>query len=186
MFRTKSNTSACSFGGNALICSMISNALITAKTTPNRLKCQVRTSASGSRNWNLLQPLRRILLLEFLAPAFYFRVVEDLSDDPAQKPLQVWVFQIAQRANRLFFVSLQQRPGAFVRFQFFVKRFDLLHGTGAGKLPAPEAFEQRALFTLGTFIRPRQQQTGTQPKSVIRLTLLAKVAQIVPNLISDA
>src|SRR6266853_2015367 len=67
----------------------------------------------------------RVLLLKFLAPAFDFRVVENLADDASQQSLQVRILNVAQGANRFLFVCFIQLPGPLVCLQLSVNAFDV-------------------------------------------------------------
>ena len=55
---------------------------------------------------------RKVLLLEFLAPALDFRVVENLPDDAAEEALEVGILDVAQAADGFFFVALEERAAA--------------------------------------------------------------------------
>src|SRR5437868_5318720 len=67
----------------------------------------------------------QVLLLEFLAPAFDFRVVEDLSDHAAEEALEVGILDVAQAADGFFLVAFKERAAAFVGAELEVESFDL-------------------------------------------------------------
>src|ERR1700722_20271946 len=61
---------------------------------------------------------------EFLAPAFDFRVVENLAHDPAEESLQARAFQIPQAADRFFFVALQEIAATLIGLKLAVERLN--------------------------------------------------------------
>ena len=60
-------------------------------------------------------------MLEFFAPAFDLRVIEDFADDAAQEAFQAGILDVVQGADGLFFITFIQSPRPLVGFKFCVE-----------------------------------------------------------------
>src|ERR1700730_1119438 len=77
--------------------------------------------------------------LTLTAPAFDFELVEDFSDDAAQKAFQAGILDIRQGPNRLLFVGVEKAPATLVCAQLANRADDLFQircrdRTGPGRV----------------------------------------------------
>src|SRR5207302_1030865 len=166
-----------SFGASRATCS-ISSLMLTAEWKG--------FSPKLTGHWNVQQPIGRVFRLKLLAPAFDFRVVENLADDAAQQAFQIRIFHVTQATDRLLLVGFIQLSRPLVGLQLGVKSLDLL-GVDAGLGRAtPDRFKLRLLVVFGFFIGNGEQQARSKARNVVRLAFTAKVAQVVANLVRDA
>src|SRR5207247_447858 len=146
---------------------------------------QNRLRLTGHRS-SLDRAPGRVYLLELLAPAFDFGVVENLADDAPQQALQVRTFDIAQGTNRFLLVSFIQLPRPLVGFKLKVNGFDLFGLHSCLERTTPDRFQQSPVSVLGFLIGNGEQQTRSQTGDVVCLPAAAQVAQVIANLVSYA
>src|SRR4051812_23180390 len=99
------------------------------------------------QDWSCFGAVNSILLLEFAAPALDLGVIENLANNAAEQTLDVRMLDFAQGADGLLLVSFVKVMGAVICLELLIKSSDFCYFLSSFRIPLPQCFEQRALFS---------------------------------------
>src|SRR5687768_10489730 len=124
--------------------------------------------------------------LKLTAPALDFQVVEDLTDDAAQQPLQAGVLDRREGTNRLFLVALEKCVAAFLDLERRQRtEHSLARLFGAGQT-TPGRRQDSGMFVMrpAALEADGERQGGAAAADVAGAA--GEILEIVANLVGDS